>query len=194
MSLRRLPRSKRFGGIVVSLSFALTLSADRVRELARKSESVELQIAELEQVLAEDDRWLAQLEELYDKACTTADEGGDADEVVMSLWGAACERIAAYQTLGTDARQEARGRFRKQLLAAVAFRMDRLAELMRTMAIVWQELELETPDEIHETVWTIRIHPLAYLRAMWNLFWSSVRHPLSETVIELKTGRVLRTQ
>lgn len=64
---------------------------------------------------------------------------------------------------------------------------------MRTMAVVWEEVELETPDEIFEVVWTITISPGAYLRSMWNLFWSSIRHPLSETTIELRTGRILAT-
>lgn len=36
-----------------------------------------------------------------------------------------------------------------------------------------------------------RIAPLAYLRAMGNLFWSAIRHPLSNTTIDLSTGRVL---
>src|SRR5262249_17884970 len=71
--------------------------------------------------------------------------------------------------------------------------IGRLADLMRTMAVMWEELELETPDEIYDTGWTIRIAPLAYLRAMWTLFWSAVRHPLSDTIIELKTGRVLQS-
>jgi hypothetical protein len=31
----------------------------------------------------------------------------------------------------------------------------------------------------------------AYLRTMWNLFWSCILHPLSETTIDLSTGRVL---
>jgi hypothetical protein len=37
----------------------------------------------------------------------------------------------------------------------------------------------------------IRISPRAYLLAMWNLFWSAIRHPFSETTIDLSTGRVL---
>lgn len=151
----------------------------------------EYQLSELEKVLADDDRWLAQLEAVYEKACVTSDEGGDAEEVVVSLWQTACERMAVYQSLIGDAREQARGRFRRRFLAAVALRMDRLVELMRTMAVVWDDLELDTPDEIYESVWTIHIPFVARLRAMWNLFWSAIRHPLSETTIELKTGRVL---
>jgi hypothetical protein len=37
----------------------------------------------------------------------------------------------------------------------------------------------------------IRIPWWAYLRSMWNLFWSAIRHPFSETTIDLSTGRVL---
>ena len=47
------------------------------------------------------------------------------------------------------------------------------------------------PESRSEAVETIRIPPFAYLRAMGNLFWSSIRHPLSETTIDLSTGRVL---
>ena len=39
---------------------------------------------------------------------------------------------------------------------------------------------------------TIQITSLAYLRAMGNLFWSAIRHPLSDTTIDLSTGHVLR--
>lgn len=46
----------------------------------------------------------------------------------------------------------------------------------------------EPPDDAGTTV---RIPPLAYLRAMANLFWSCLRHPLSEATIDLSTGRVL---
>ena len=37
----------------------------------------------------------------------------------------------------------------------------------------------------------VRIPWWAYLRAMANLYWSCVRHPLSETTIDLSTGRIL---
>jgi hypothetical protein len=50
---------------------------------------------------------------------------------------------------------------------------------------------VELPEPIGEAVCTVRIPPLAYLRAMGNLFWSAIRHPLSETTIDLSTGRVL---
>jgi hypothetical protein len=148
-------------------------------------------LAELEQVLAADDEWLGRVEGLYEQACATYDEGGDADEVVYSLWDTACERMAAYQKLRDEARAQPRGRFRRRFVAAVTERMDRLAELMRTMVVVWDDLDLVAPDEIHVAVWTIRITAGAYLRAMWNLYWSAIRHPLSDTTIELKTGRVL---
>ncbi|MFO0796506.1 MAG: hypothetical protein U0804_03455 [Gemmataceae bacterium] len=46
-------------------------------------------------------------------------------------------------------------------------------------------------EQLRAEVLTIRISPLAHLRAMWNLWWSAVRHPLSETTIDLSTGRVL---
>jgi hypothetical protein len=53
-----------------------------------------------------------------------------------------------------------------------------------------QNWHLVTPH-LADEVLIIRIPPIAYLRAMWNLFWSAIRHPLSETTIDLSTGRVL---
>jgi hypothetical protein len=172
-------------------SLALAPSTDRLKALATQPEPVELRLAELEKMLAEDDRWLEQLEDLYEQACVTADEGGDADDVVLSLWETACERMRAYQNLIDESREQPRSRFRRQFLAAVTRRTERLVDVMRTMVVVWQELELETPDGIFEAVWTIHIPFFARLRAMWNLFWSAILHPLSETTIDLSTGRVL---
>ncbi|MBN9121798.1 MAG: hypothetical protein J0I06_22100 [Planctomycetes bacterium] len=170
---------------------ALAPNTERLKALAVQPNSAELRIAELDELLADDDRWLGQFEDVYEKACAKFDEGGDAGEVVLLLWGTACDRMSAYQSLINDARTNARGQFRRRFIAAVTLRMERLVELMRTMVVVWQELELETPDAIYEAVWTIRIPVVAQLRAMWNLFWSSILHPRSETTIELKTGRVL---
>lgn len=45
--------------------------------------------------------------------------------------------------------------------------------------------------EYRELVSTVRIPWWAYLRSLWNLFWTAIRHPLSETTIDLSTGRVL---
>lgn len=147
---------------------------------------------ELEQVLAADDEWLRQLVESYIAACTAADNGDDVDEVVASLWIIGCKHMTEYQTLVDEASETGGGRFRCRFVTAIRKRMDRLSDLIRTIMVVWPELELETPSDIIEAVWTITITPRAYIRAMWNLFWSSIRHPLSETVIELKTGRVMR--
>ncbi len=44
--------------------------------------------------------------------------------------------------------------------------------------------EIGEPPVVHIPWW-------AYLRAMANLYWSCLRHPLSETTIDLGTGRVL---
>src|SRR5262249_10078888 len=112
---------------------------------------------ELATALAEDDRWLDSLEDQYDEARETADEGGDTDATVVWLWKKACERLAGYQNLIDKVRAKPRGQFRRKLRAAVALRMERLIGLMRTMVVVWDELQLDTPDEIFETVWTIRI-------------------------------------
>jgi hypothetical protein len=67
---------------------------------------------------------------------------------------------------------------------------DRLIDLMRSVMIEYPEWDLSFESPQSE-VWTVRLSPLAYLRSMWNLFWSCIRHPLSETTIDLSTGRVL---
>ena len=38
---------------------------------------------------------------------------------------------------------------------------------------------------------TIHIPSIAYFRAMGNLFWSAIRHPLLDTTIDLSTGRTV---
>lgn len=70
-------------------------------------------------------------------------------------------------------------------------RIGQLSTLLQTVSLLKPEWGLELPPNLEEIVWTVRISPLAYLRAMWNLFWSAIRHPLSETTIDLSTGRVL---
>ncbi len=52
-------------------------------------------------------------------------------------------------------------------------------------------LPLGEQSDTESAVFVVRIPPLAYLLAMTNLFWSAIRHPLSETTIDLSTGRVL---
>jgi hypothetical protein len=37
----------------------------------------------------------------------------------------------------------------------------------------------------------VKITPLAYLRSMWLILWSAFRHPLTTTVIDLETGRIV---
>lgn len=77
-------------------------------------------------------------------------------------------------------------------LAAIFDRwIGKYCELLRIILIYLPELEERLPESIRDQVFTVRIPLWAYLRSMWNLFWSAVRHPLSETTIDLSTGRVL---
>jgi hypothetical protein len=73
--------------------------------------------------------------------------------------------------------------------------MDRLSSYLvgqiRTLIVAHPELEARLPSDLADAVYTVRIPPLAYLRSMWSLFWSAIRHPLSDTTIDLSTGRVL---
>jgi hypothetical protein len=79
---------------------------------------------------------------------------------------------------------------RVKLDALRAYRSE-LRDLMRLVIVARPEWDLPVPEELEGELWTYHISPLAYLRAMWNLFWSAVRHPLSNTTIDLSTGRVV---
>lgn len=68
---------------------------------------------------------------------------------------------------------------------------DRIKEMVRLFVLTWPDLASRLSPEQLETVFAFRIPWWAYLRAMWNLLWSCIRHPLSETTIDLSTGRVL---
>lgn len=62
---------------------------------------------------------------------------------------------------------------------------------LRSVALLWPDC-LDTVSEGTRThVLSLTISPRAYLRSMWSLFWSAIRHPFSETTIDLSTGRVL---
>jgi hypothetical protein len=174
---------------------ALTLptNADRFFDFAARADLLAVVVADVRRVIAEDEQMLTEWEELYEKMCAADDLGAYVEDYVVQFWGMVCRQVAVAPEMMAIARK-GWGVPRRELVRQTLRRTERLVDLLRTMAVVWEELDLETPDDIREVVWTIRISPLAYLRAMWNLFWSSTRHPFSETVIELKTGRVLRTQ
>lgn len=55
---------------------------------------------------------------------------------------------------------------------------------------LWEAVVADYYDPELDAI-VIRIPWWAYLRTMWNLFWSCILHPLSETAIDLSTGRVL---
>lgn len=61
----------------------------------------------------------------------------------------------------------------------------------RLMLVEYPEFVDRVPADLEDVLLTVRISPLAYLRSMWSLFWSAIRHPLSNTTIDLSTGRVL---
>jgi hypothetical protein len=173
---------------------ALTLPPLPIREGIQTTDASARELGELEQLLRKEDASLSNLEEQYDRICRFADEQGNSVEVhewIRTIWNYACDSMMLDQRQLAKYRQLPRSRYNDVFIAGVTRHAERLAELMRTMAVVWEELELETPDEIFEAVWTICISPTAYLRAMWNLFWSAIRHPLSETTIDLSTGWVL---
>ncbi len=79
----------------------------------------------------------------------------------------------------------------REFLAANNAILERFAQLAQTVQVSRPDRNLTLSADLEKVVWTIRISPFAYLRAMANLFWSAIRHPLSETTIDLSTGRVL---
>jgi hypothetical protein len=69
--------------------------------------------------------------------------------------------------------------------------VEQMVRLLRIGVVYYPAtLHLLTP-EVRSLVMTSRIPWWAHLQSMWNLFWSAIRHPLSETTIDLSTGRVL---
>jgi hypothetical protein len=110
-----------------------------------------------------------------------------------------CDSIRAVVKLLSETRDEQSKSFGfpwcfgqlREVTRAESIVLDQLIELARTLLIRRPEFDLVLPADLEATVWTVRISPLAYLRAMGNLFWSAIRHPLSETTIDLSTGRVL---
>lgn len=142
--------------------------------------------------------WASLVCSLFD---SVLEEGSDqhSPELINAGWKLACGllryyvaaqrhyRIAVLRSFGLPlALPETRN-----LGAEVSRRLRELTELTRSILIDRPELNLDLPPDLVKVVWTVRIPPLAYLRAMVNLFWSAIRHPLSETTIDLSTGRVL---
>ncbi|MBY0458973.1 MAG: hypothetical protein K2V38_16675 [Gemmataceae bacterium] len=80
----------------------------------------------------------------------------------------------------------------RDILGELKSLTERVRELLRLMLVARGATAVdELPADVVSGVLTVRITPLAYLRAMWNLFWSAIRYPFSETTIDLSTGRVL---
>ena len=167
------------------------LSRDWLRAITARQGDTEEALSRLREILTADDQLLCQFADMRDRCRCDAVWGGTSGAEVAELWGLACERMSVYLLALDDIREAPHGRFRTLLLQELGTRSACLAEFMRTMALTWTGPELFTPDELYAAVWTIRMSPLAYLRAMWNLFWSAIRHPLSDTTIDLSTGRVL---
>ncbi|HEV3385976.1 MAG TPA: hypothetical protein VG097_14250, partial [Gemmata sp.] len=181
------------------MSFAITLTPPprQVREELSTGDDAFAQLAWLDKNLKEMDDWLDTMGEKYRLICEIADQYPDdrtiPEEIydsVRCIWTDLCSLVVTRQNWLAHSKQLPPSQFRKMCIAGDSRHIERLAELIRTIAVVWQDLELTVPDEIADSVWTIRISPLAYLRAMWNLFWSSVRHPFTLTTIELNTGRI----
>lgn len=127
--------------------------------------------------------------------CQTFLLSAEPSELTESVWQTVCESVRALTELHSETAR-AHGWFglsrstRAQLRADTAV-LKRYSEVVQVVLLARPDLELELPADLEPVAWTLRISPLAYLRAMFNLWWSAIRHPLSETTIDLSTGRVL---
>lgn len=161
------------------------------------------------------DRALAQIRQAADAAeavfdgqveleRAAADDGGVAPTLLAAcradaraLWLSLCDWLPELEADAAALSSAGRwsfgpvARLRRAFAAGLDESAERARDLIRYLAISAPELDLTVPDHLARNVWTVRIPPLAYLRAMWSLWWSAIRHPLSETTIDLSTGRVL---
>jgi hypothetical protein len=106
--------------------------------------------------------------------------------VVDEIWRGVCSLLnsitrAEHTLTGAEARK--RNRLRQC--------RTELADLMRYLIVARPDWNFSIPESLTAQLLTVRVSPLAYLWAVWNLFWSALRHPLSNTTIDLSTGRVL---
>lgn len=132
--------------------------------------------------------------EIFDAQIVRARLMSEGDsEFPGQIWEIVISSIRILTSLRDFAAQHLQGDVGRQrwLVEAANTVLEQTIDLARTILISRTDWNLTLPDDLEEIVWTVRISPLAYLRAMANLFWSAIRHPLSETTIDLSTGRVL---
>jgi hypothetical protein len=151
--------------------------------------NVEAEPGELEWATSE----LVKVEsELQADLSTRRTIAADMWEIVCRLLGVYTKWIAASRTNLPRLPSSRYTRVNWEIVAELETLTDRVRALLRYAVVAGTEWrEAAVPDHLAAEVWTVRISPFAYLRAMWNLFWSAIRHPLSETTIDLSTGRVL---
>lgn len=147
-------------------------------------------LAALKEQIATIDAKLASIEDQVTSR-VMAEAGRIDPGATKQTWDTLCGHLR--YLLGSTESIQALPSSRAKRLAVAASEeyVDRMAAVIRTLVISWSELDLAVPDDLAPVVWTVRIPPLAYFRAMVTLFWAAVRHPMSETTIDLSTGRVL---
>lgn len=182
---------------VLTLPERVRDSGSRPGELAAPSEK-----ANADEALRLLDRWLDELAEACDQLQTHADrdDGPDAGEPqpeVEALWGVVCDALRIAVQTQSRLAGTARGFWSRRppdvaaAIGRLADEIEQLIDLIRYVQIVRPDWGLDVPDDLAELVWTVRVSPQAYLRTMWSLFWSAIRHPLSDTTIDVSTGKVL---
>ena len=79
----------------------------------------------------------------------------------------------------------------KKAVQEISNRMDALERELRWMRRHLRRTVRARPADDDGMVPVVYIPPLAFLRAMLNAAWHSLRHPFTSTDIDLSTGRIL---
>ena len=179
---RHVPTTDAVDDVAIRLQFVLLSSLGHVCEEADPTECA------VEQAIANSDDIVAEIFRITD---ALAGRPECPPEYVELVWSQAIEALdSARRHLQHDVPRH-RPTVRAATRSGLTRQADRLVELMRVLATTWPDMVPEMSEEQRTMAWTVLVPPPAYLRAMWNLFWSAIRYPLSETTIDLSTGRVL---
>lgn len=56
------------------------------------------------------------------------------------------------------------------------------------------DVPIPAPEDkiLGQKLLVVRVGAWAYLRTMWSLLWTALRHPMTTTFIDARTGKLLR--
>ncbi len=106
----------------------------------------------------------------------------EADQATTGLWANAREAAALSNRFPN---------LKKALRRRINVILEQSIRILRIVVVYYPAMLEFLTQEVRARVLTYRISWWAYLRSMGNLFWSAIRHPLSETTIDLSTGGVM---